>query len=200
MKQHKLALTLAFLLATTSCTRFAVAQSAHPTAARDLQLAAFGAVSGVYTGLGGGKNFAVTAGVDLALTPWRWLRPTLEVRGTYPTDHGLVDSQKDILGGLRLDFLLNHRIHPYGDFLFGRGQINYGYGYIYGAEIYDLTTTYIDSPGAGFDYDLTDSLSVKVDGQFERWASAPTPSGNIYAKVGTAGIVYRFGFGGHGKP
>ena len=127
MKQVKIILTLALLLATISGTRAAQAQG-MPTATRQLQLSAFGAVSGVYTGLNGGKNFSITAGGDLGLPPWRGIRPTIEVRGTYPTDHGLVDSQKSILGGLKVDFLLRHRFRPYGDVLFGRGQIDYGMG------------------------------------------------------------------------
>jgi hypothetical protein len=195
MKQDKVLLTLALLLATLSWAWDSNAQSAHPTAARDLQLSAFGGVSGVFTGLSGGKNFSLTAGGDLALPPWRSVRPSLEIRGTYPADRGLVAAQKSVEGGLRVDFLANHRIHPYGDFLFGRGQMNYRDGYIYGNEFYYLTTTYIDSAGLGFDYDVSDHLSLKVDAQVVRWGSAPTTSGRIYSSVGTLGIVYRFGFG-----
>ena len=62
MKHSKVVLTLALLSATLSWACAAVAQEAHPTATRQLQLSAFGAVSGVFTGLEGGKNFAVTAG------------------------------------------------------------------------------------------------------------------------------------------
>ncbi len=192
MKQVKTFLTLALLLATVFGAGIAHAQ--NPTASRELQLSAFGAVSGVYTGLEGGKNFAITAGGDLGLPPWRGIRPTIEVRGRFPTDHGLIDSQKDILGGLRVDFLLRHRLRPYGDVLFGRGQMNYGYGYIYGDYVYALTTTYVDAAGGGFDYLITDRFAIKVDGQFERWGSAPTPSGTVYAKIGTAGLVYYFNF------
>jgi hypothetical protein len=195
MKQVKIVLTLALLLADLSWARIAKAQDTHPTATRELQLSAFGAASGVYTGLSGGKNFAITAGGDLGLRPWRGIRPTIEVRGTYPTDHGLVDSQKDILAGLKVEFLLSHHLRPYGDFLFGRGQINYGnYGYNYDYKDYSLTTTYIDSPGAGFDYQFSEHLAIKVDGQFQRWASAPTPSEIIYSKMGSAGLVYYFTF------
>jgi hypothetical protein len=193
MKFRKVVFTLALLPAILFSACAAMAQ--HPTAERQLQLSAFGAVSGDFTGLEGGKNFAVTAGGDLGLPPWRGIRPTIEVRGRYPTDHGLIDSQKDILAGLRVDFLLNHRLHPYGDFLFGRGQMNYGLtGYIYGNNIYSLTTTYIDSPGVGFDYVLTDRFAIKVDAQLERWGSAPTSTGRIYSSVGTAGLVYYFNF------
>jgi len=197
MKQNRVVLPLSLLLVALLWSRAAAAQS--PTAVQKLQLSAFGGVSGVFTGLEEGKNFSLTLGADLALPPIAHVRPTIEVRGTFPADHGLVDSQKDILGGLRADFLLNRRIHPYGDFLFGRGQMNYGtFGYFYQNYVYDLTTTYVYSPGAGFDYDLGDHFGLKVDGQFQRWSSAPTPSGTVYAKVGTVGLVYRFDFNGRG--
>jgi len=197
MKHDKALLTLALLLATLSWPWVANAQAAHPTAARDLQLSVFGGLTGVFTGLAGGKNFSVTAGGDLALPAWRSIRPALEIRGTYPVDRGLVDSQKSVEGGLRVDFLLNHRTHPYADFLFGRGQMNYYQDqYFFNNEVYGLTTTYIDSAGLGFDYDLSDHLSLKVDAQAVRWGSAPTTSGTIYSTAGTLGVVYRFGFGG----
>jgi hypothetical protein len=200
IKQSRVVLTLAMLLAIISWGSVASAQDTHATAVRPLQLSAFGGVSGVFTGLSGGKNFSITAGADLGLPPWRGVRPELEVRGTYPTDHGLVVSQKSILGGLKVDFLLNHRLHPYGDFLFGRGQMDYRFGYLFNNEVYEITSTNVASAGGGFDYDLTDSLSVKVDGQFQRWGYAPTPSGTIYSKLGTAAIVYRFGFDRRHRP
>lgn len=193
MKYRNVFLTLALLPATLLSAASAVAQ--HPTASRQLQLSAFGAASGDFTGLQGGKNFAITAGGDLALPPWHGVRPTLEIRGRFPTDHGLIDSQKNVLGGLRVDFLLNHRLRPYGDFLFGRGQMNYGLtGYIYGNNIYALTTTYIDAGGVGFDYVLNERMAIKVDAQLERWGSAPTSTGRVYSSVGSAGLVYYFNF------
>ena len=67
-------------------------------------------------------------------------------------------------------------------------------GYLFQGLYYSRTTTYIDSPGAGFNYQVSPHLAIKVDGQFQRWASAPTPSGIIYSKSGTAGIVYYFTF------
>jgi hypothetical protein len=195
-------LTLALLAASLCGVGAASAQSDHPTATRTLQLSAFGAASGVYTGLAGGKNFSITAGGDLGLPPWHGVRPTLEIRGTYPLDRGTIDAQKSILAGLGVEFLLNHRFRPYGDFLFGRGQMNYqtsqgADGYKFNGYYYSLTTTYIDSPGAGFNYQFSNHLAIKIDGQFQRWASlAPTPSGTLYSKVGTAGLVYYFTFEG----
>ncbi len=196
MKQDKFVLTLAFLLAIVFWASTAPAQQTNPTASRELQLSAFGAATGVYTGLSQGKNLGVTLGGDLGLTPWHGFRPTIEVRGTYPIHDGRVDSQRSVLFGLKVEFLLNHRLRPYGDFLFGRGQINYSglTGYPFNNQDYEITTTYIDSPGAGFDYQMTEHFAVKVDGQFQRWGSAPTPSGIIYAKVGTVGLIYYFTF------
>jgi hypothetical protein len=205
MKQQRLLGTLALLLATMGWGLGAEGQ--HPTAVQPMQLSAFGGVSGVYTGLGGGKNFSVMAGADLALPPFHWVRPTIEVRGTYPTDRGLVDNQRSALAGLRVDFLLGHRWHPYGDVLFGRGEMKYtpyGYPYTYpdGTQhLYVQTTTNVYSAGGGFDYDLGDRWGIKVDAQLQRWGETneqpplvPTPSELIYSKVGTVGIVYRFGF------
>ena len=65
---------------------------------------------------------------------------------------------------------------------------------IYGNNIYSLTTTYVDAAGGGFDYMMSDHIAIKIDGQFERWGSAPTPTGTIYSKLGSAGIVYYFTF------
>jgi hypothetical protein len=191
-------LKLAFTLVLLAASLTAAAQS-MPTATRALQLSAFGGVSGVYTGLVGGKNFSITAGVDLGLAPWHGVRPVIEVRGTYPADRGDIDAQKSILAGVDFEFLLSHRFRPYGDFLFGRGEINYktsqgADGFLFQNNVYSLTTTYIDSPGAGFNYQLSPRFAIKVDGQFQRWASAPTTSGIIYSKVGTAGLIYYFTF------
>jgi hypothetical protein len=193
MKHLRFLQTLVLLLATVSGARVAAAQ-AFPTAAQPLQLSAFGAASGVFTGLEGGKNFSITAGGDLGLPVWHGLRPVVEVRATYPMDRGLIAAEKDALGGLRVNFLLGRRIHPYGDFLVGRGEVDYRLGYIFGDTIYDVTTTWVYSPGAGVDYDLTDRLSLKVDAQFQHWGDAPTASGSIYSSVGTVGVVYRFNF------
>jgi hypothetical protein len=110
-------------------------------------------------------------------------------------DRGLVVAQKDAMGGLRVNFLLGRRIHPYGDFLAGRGEMDYHSGHnIFGLTFYGDTTTWIYSPGAGFDYDLTDHLSLKVDAQLQHWDAPPTTKGRIYTSIGTVGLVYRFNF------
>jgi hypothetical protein len=44
--------------------------------------------------------------------------------------------------------------------------------YIYNNIYLLLTTTYVYSPGAGFDYDLTNHFAIKVDGQYQQWGGA----------------------------
>lgn len=58
---------------------------------------------------------------------------------------------------------------------------------------YLVSTTYVYSPGAGFDLNLSDHLAIKVDGQIQKWSSVPTASGKLYSTLGTIGLVYRFG-------
>jgi hypothetical protein len=200
MKQDKLVLTLALLLAVLCPALAANAQAANATAEQRMQLSAFGGASGVYTGLESSKNLSLSAGIDLGLAPHYGMRPVIEVRGLYPVDKGKVVSQKSILGGLKVDFLLNHRLHPYGDFLFGRGQMNYGAsGFLFQNFIFDITTTYVYSPGAGIDYRFSDHLALKLDAQVQRWSGpTPTASGNVYSKVGTVALVYFFDFNHNG--
>ena len=175
------------------------AQNPHPVAVQPMQLSTFGGFSGDYTGLSGGKNLGITAGVDLALPPVYHFRPGLEFRGTFPLDKGKIDSQRSLLGGARFDYPLGHRFHPYGDLLFGRGQMNYGQnGYFYRNYQYILTTTWVYGVGAGVDLPLTSHFLVKVDGQYQHWGSAPVDSGTIWSKTGTIGVVYIFDFNRHG--
>ncbi|HEV2646537.1 MAG TPA: hypothetical protein VGU46_09255 [Acidobacteriaceae bacterium] len=171
----------------------------QPTASRAYQLSAFGAASGVYTGLEGGKNALLTAGGDLELLPFHGVRPAIEVRGSYPVDGGNIASQRSLLGGLKLGFLAGHALRPYGDFLIGRGQMNYPAhdgvnGFLYNDLVYTLTTTTVYSPGFGVDYQFSPHVALKVDGQYQRWSLTPTPSGVIYSKVGSVGLVYYFSF------
>ena len=152
----------------------ALAQSNHPAAVQPMQLSAFGGVTGAYTGLAGGKNLSVTAGVDLALPPVvRRFRPGLEFRGTFPLDKGEIDSQRSVLGGARVDFLLGRPFHPYADVLAGRGQMNYHNGYFYRNFEYILTTTWVYSFGAGVDLPLSPHFLVKLDGQMQHWGNHP---------------------------
>ncbi|HUD22437.1 MAG TPA: hypothetical protein VMQ60_06300 [Acidobacteriaceae bacterium] len=194
MKHDLCVQALTLLLATFSGLGVATAQQAKPTATQDIQLSVFSGVSGVYTGLSNSRNLSVTAGLDLALSPRQGMRPILEVRGTEPFNKGSTVAQKDFLAGLRLDLLLGRRLHPYGDFLFGRGEMKYANGgYNFNNSTYLESTSYVYSPGAGFDFDLTTHFVIKLDGQYQIW-DGPTASGKVHPAIGTFGLVYHIGW------
>lgn len=176
----------------------ALAQSL-PTATQPLRILMFAGATATYTGLDSGKNAGITAGADLSFPAYGGLYPTLEIRGTFPFDKGSVDSQKNILGGLKVA-LHRGRLLPYANLLLGRGEITYpGKGHqVPGTSIfYTKSSSIVVSPGAGFDLDLRDQLAFKIDLQLQHYATKVTTSGHIYAEAITAGLVYRFDFNHH---
>lgn len=181
--------SLALLASMVTLTNVAQAQ-AGSTASQQLALSAFGAGTGTLTGLG--KNLAVTAGVDLSFMSFRRYRPVAEIRGTYPIDNGKVAGEKNVLAGLRVERQYGS-IHPYVDFLVGRGELDYK-GYQVDNFVYLKTTSTIYSPGFGVDYDLTNHWALKGDFQFQRWETPVRASGTIYSKAVSLGAVYRFDF------
>ncbi|HTD96792.1 MAG TPA: hypothetical protein VK627_07670 [Edaphobacter sp.] len=167
---------------------------ANPTATRQLQLSAFAGGTGTFTDLFGGKNLGITAGADLTLLRYRLLRPSIEVRGTYPIHEGKIDSQKSILAGAKVEHSFGP-FRPYVDFLVGRGEINYllgGYYLSTSNTLYIRSTSTVYSPGIGIDYDLTRRLAVKADLQVQRWNTPVLPSGTIHPRALTIAAVYRF--------
>lgn len=186
----------------------AVLAQSTPTASRAFDPSAFLGISGAYTGLNGGRNLGITAGVDLGFHPFFGVLPAIELRGTYPAASGTIAGEESFEGGLRVQKRY-HRIRPYADILFGRGQLNYqNGGYIVPAQDfrYLQSTTNVISPGFGFETDITDHFALLLDGQYQHWGVPFTPNGSgtassaIYSKVGTVGVVYRFGWLVHGHP
>jgi hypothetical protein len=176
----------------------ALAQSL-PTATQPLRVLAFEGATVTNTDLDSGENIELTAGVDLSLPSYRGLHPSVEVRGTLPLEKGSVDSQKNVLGGLKVA-LHRGRLFPYANLLLGRGEITYpGNGQqVPGTPIfYTQSSTIVISPGAGLDLDLGHQLAFKIDLQLQRYATKVTTSGHIYAEAATAGLVYRFDFNHH---
>ena len=167
-----------------------------PTATQPLQISAFGALTGTYTGLSGGRNLGITAGLDVGWRAFFRLYPSLELRGTYPIDGGQVDAQENVLYGVKLAKVYN-RVHPYGDFLIGRDKITYqngGYPDSTGTLLYIDSVSNVFSVGGGVDLDLTDQVAVKIDGQFQRYGVPVNTTGHIYSKPLSVGLVYRFDF------
>lgn len=172
---------------------------AFPTATQPLQLSAFGAATGTWTGLGGGHNLGITAGLDVGWRPFYGFYPAIEGRGTYPVDGGQVDSQKNALAGFRAARFYG-RYHPYGDFLIGRDKVIYqnnGYPNTSGTLLYIDSVSNVFSYGGGLDLTLSDRLSLKVDAQIQRYGVPVNASGHIYSKPVSVGVVYRFDFNHH---
>ncbi len=166
-----------------------------PTARQSLQLSAFGGASGVYTGLAGGRNLSITAGLDATLRPFFGISPGVEVRGTLPVDKGSVDSQSNVLAGVVLGKRFG-ALFPYVDFLYGRGRISYSPPYPDPAfaVYYIQTTSGVMSPGAGLAYDLSRHFGVRADVQYQRYVTPVTISGHLYATPITLAVVYHLDF------
>jgi hypothetical protein len=184
---------LAIVIAVTSLACIGHAQVA-PTATQQLQLSAFAGGTGTFTGLEGGKNLDITAGADLTFLRFRLVRPSIEVRGTYPIDKGTISSQKSILAGPKVEHPFGP-LHPYVDFLVGRGEIDYGMGgFPVGDILYLSSTSTIYSPGGGLDYNFTRRIDLKADLQYQHWDAPVVASGVIHPVAVTLGVVYRFDF------
>jgi hypothetical protein len=175
----------------------AFAQATH-TATRLIDPAIFVGTTGVYTGLGSGRNLSVTAGIDLAFCPVRKLEPALEYRGMYAIDKGQIDSLKSNLGGLKLSTYYA-RLHPYADLLVGRGETAYangGYRVPSKLIFYTQSSSNVFSLGGGTDVLAGDHFALKIDLQIQRYSSPVTPSGHLYSEIGTIGLVYTLHLGG----
>jgi opacity protein-like surface antigen len=170
---------------------------ATPAGTQHLQLSAFVAGTGTFTGFEGGKNLSITAGGDLTFLAFRQFRPSFELRGTYPIDEGHISSQKNFLLGPKVEYPIG-KFHPYADFLFGRGEINYhSPGFPYGNLIYISTNTFVYSFGTGLDYNLTHNWALKADAQFQHWNTPVVASGTIHPIALSGGLQYNFDLNRH---
>lgn len=202
LNRWKLAISLAAFAAAVACSREVAAQ-ALPTATQKFQLSAFGGVSGVDTGLNSSHNISILLGANLGFHSfYRW-HPSVELRGMIPIDKGGVVGEKNILGGLKLEKPLG-RFKPYGDILYGRGELSFVKLYpdpnFY--YYYEETTSNVISPGGGVDIDLNNHFALKIDAQFQRYSVPVTTSGHLFAIPATIGLIYRFNFNDrhHTKP
>jgi opacity protein-like surface antigen len=193
MTYTKLSVKLALFTAVSALTYTALPQAA-PAGTQKLQLSAFAGATGTFTGFEGGKNLGITAGADLTYLGFRLFRPSFEARGTYPIDKGHISSQKNFLLGPKVEYPLG-KLHPYADFLIGRGEIDYhSPGFVSGNTLYISTNTVVYSPGVGVDYNFTHNLALKADAQFQHWDTPVIASGTIHPVALTFGVVYNFDF------
>ena len=178
--------------------RIAQAQ-AVPAAERPLRFAVFATANGTSTGLGGGNNVGVTAGLDLDLPYFAHLRPALEMRATYPIDGGNVGAQRSLLGGLRLGYRLGDRLQPYIFGLFGRGRVDYSApGYRVPGKLiyYTVTSSNVISGGGGLDVAMTGTLGARLDIQIDRQKTPVTATGELTSTGLNLGLIWRPRFDG----
>jgi hypothetical protein len=177
------------------------AQSAQSTASKIFDLSTFAGLNGTYTGLSGGRNLGITAGVDVGLQPFHGYRPFLEGRGTYPVHGGHIASEKNALGGIRVERFVVPGLRLYGDFLLGRGQIDYkngGYPSARGNFRILSSTSNVYSPGIGAEFSITHDLSGLVDAQFQHYSTPATRSGSLWSRPIMFGVRYRVDFNRRG--
>jgi hypothetical protein len=178
---------------------------AMDTASQQLALSAFGAATGTFTDIYDSatndiqaKNLGITAGVDLRVGHFGHYDPSIEVRGTYPFHKGTIASEKNVLGGIKIERPYFHEmIHPYGGILYGRGEINYqGTGYYVPSTslVYYYTVTNVLSPFAGVDFEVSHHFAIKADAQFVHYNTPVVRSGSIDAVPVSFGVVYKFDF------
>jgi opacity protein-like surface antigen len=168
---------------------------AIPSADKPVSFSAFAGANGTFTGLSGGKNLGITAGGDISVRPFRRFYPSVEVRGTYPLHDGRVDSQENILFGVKAERYYGN-FRPYVDVFYGRAKIDYkngGYPNPAGTLLYLDSISNVYAGGGGVDYTLSDHLALKLDAQYQHYGTPVTTSGSIYATALTIGVVYRFG-------
>jgi len=213
----------AFLLAASAVPR-ASAQALY-TATQQQSLSAWGGATGTFVNLssntstqygtpvgtlpGGGtstsifnsgKNLGISAGINLRIWQYHGLLPSIEIRGTYPFAKGSVAAEENAMVGLKIERQFGRRYHVYGDFFFGRGEIQYqgrGYLSLNGFYLYQQSYSNVLSPGAGVDIDLTHHYAVKVDAQLWHQDVPVTTSGTLNSLAVTVGAIYRFDFNPH---
>jgi hypothetical protein len=196
MKEKQTLVRFALFAAISSLAHNALPQAA-PAGTQSLQLSVFAGGTGTFTDLEGGKNLDITAGADLTFLYFRLFRPSFEIRGSYPIDGGHISAQKSFVFGPKVEYPIG-RFHPYADFFFGRGQIDYhSPGFAYGNFVYLSSTTAVYSPGVGLDYNLTHNIAVKADAQFQHWETPVTASGVLHPTAITLGVQYNFDFNPH---
>jgi len=178
------------------CSVLQAAGQAAPTAVQQSQLSVFGGLTGEYTGLQGGRNLGLTAGVDYSLPGYVRFHPSIELRGTYPIEEGRTVREKDGLIGLRVSHLVGP-FNVYGDFLYGRGEIKYISTFDIGQLQFLKSYTNVYSPGLGAEYQLTHHFGLRADAQFQRWSTPAIPAGSAWAEDLTGAVTYTFDFNHH---
>jgi hypothetical protein len=183
-------LVAVLLLPRQSCAQ------AISTASRSLDIAGFGGYSGAYTDYGNTRDQGAAFGVDVTRFFHLPVYPSLEVRANML--HGTVIDEDSYLGGLRAEYPLAHRLHPYADILVGFGTLHFKFTPSPG---YTGDRSVVLSYGGGVDIDIIRNLQLKIDAQYQNWKLGPngtnvtqTGNFNLTPTVGIIGVEYHIPF------
>ena len=189
------------MLGGTVGSSFARAQ-ALPTATKGAEVSVFGGYTGSATDYGSAAKAGFLTGAHYTVFPRHWfVDPSVEFRFDYAHAAGVSEHAYLVGPRLQMDFL-GDRLHPYADFLFGKGTVNYH------PDISGITSTYgpARSYGGGVDFDISRHLSLKADFQQQSWNMGKSnvfkPDGSDFTlgpKTFSLGVTYHFQFRGLNK-
>jgi hypothetical protein len=195
-KKFFLPLFLVGLLSLAPAGAFA---QASKTADRSAEFDAFGGFTYQNDSYYSPTNLGGTLGGDYTQFIKRYhglITPSFQIRGTLTP--GSNDSEKTIEGGLKLATTYK-RLHPYGDFLFGNGIINFPRpaGLAATATYRSHDSSFIYVYGGGLTYDIKPHWSAMVDFQQQYWDfgnALHAPPDRFYPQAITFGVVYHIPF------
>jgi hypothetical protein len=133
------------------------------TASKGAELSVFGGYMPTQTDYGYRTYKGYSAGADFTIFPRFFLAPSIEVRGNIAQNQPV--TEKTVLGGIRLQREIG-RLHPYGDFLLGGGELLF-----HPAPSPDYTgdRSRVFSYGGGVNIDVTRHFAAKFDFQQQSW-------------------------------
>jgi opacity protein-like surface antigen len=165
------------------------------TASRGAQFTVFAGYMPTETDYGKSTLNGYGAGLDFTIYPRFFLKPSIEVRGDL-ANNGLV-TEKDVLVGPRLQMDVRNRLHPYGEFLIGGGELEY---HISPYPDYTGDRSRVLAYGGGIDIDVTRNFGAKFEFQQRSWnlGSNPgvTPAGTytLSPRMAMVGVTYTIPF------
>lgn len=157
------------------------------TAVQTMRLQVYGVGSytrpqiGPYTSAGG---FGVGGALGFRISHLPRIEPSLDVRYTYSTNNDNTQTFKG--GGLRVTYNAA-RFHPYGDFMYGVGNINFKRP----GSTYTHDDSYVPMFGGGVDIDVTRTFALRADFQRQRWQLGAN-SLPFYPTQASLGLRYQF--------
>ena len=158
-----------------------LAAQATPTATAPLDASVFAGYSLTRPDWGNNTNQGVSFGFDLSHGFKFPIVPSLEARANL--SNGPIVNERVYLFGVRGEYRLRGRFHPYGDLLIGPGNIHYNVFSGYPGYIGDNSV--VKTMGGGVNFDVCSHFQIKIDAQYQFW--------NFGSNYTLTPITYMFG-------